>query len=457
MPEVAPRSTPRDLPHITGRLFDTPLAMDSRKLDSIVPAFLNRLNNAQDAMLFAEDERTPEESCLDANGIWTISIIGSLVRRSSYLDAWSGLTSYGAIRDSMRKASNDARVKGILLRIDSYGGEAAGLFELCDDLYPMRQNKPIWAVCDVDALSAAYALATCANKIVIAPSGMAGSIGVVAVHLERSQMNEALGLTYTVFRAGERKADFNPYEQLAPEAASRLQASMDRNRDVFVRTVVRNRPNLTVDAVMATEGAWYDADEALRLGLVDQLATFEAAYQQFVDGIGNGTVVPIPPPEPTAPIEPDEVDQGERTMTTKPETTENKPAGETTAAAAPPASEAVAAPPAPPSTNNVVNMPQTGLNADDLILVAELCNMTGFPEKTSEFQRGLQAGTMTMKGIREQLTNLRAAKDQSAATSNLQSGKEAGSGGMFGLSAGGPTPEILNGWDKAFDRAVGKA
>ena len=443
---------PRDLMHVTSRLFDTPLAMDARKLEVIVPAFLDRLSGEQKT-LFAEDERTSEESNLDANGIWTISIIGSLVRRSSWIDAWSGLSSYADIRDSARKAANDARVKGIILRLDSFGGEAAGLFELCDDLFPLRASKPIWAICDVDALSAAYAIATCANQIVIAPSGMAGSIGVVAVHLERSQMNEQLGLTYTVFRAGERKADFNPYEQLAPEAATRLQASMDRNREKFVATVVRNRPGLTTDAVMSTEGAWFDAEEALRLGLVDQLATFEAAYQQFVDGIGGGTIVPIPPPEPCAPMEPGEVDPEEELMATKP----TDATTETTSAAPPVPTEPAQPDPATApekAASTVVDMPNRDL-ANDLVACAELCDMAGFPGKNAEFARALANGSMNLQAVRNQLTNLRAEKDKGAEVSNVQ---PAGQGNAFGFgtSAGAPTPAILDSWDKAFDRATGK-
>jgi len=436
----------RDLPHMIGRLLDTPLAMDARKLDVIVPAFFDRMNGDQ-KMMFADDERITEDSALDAQGIWTIPIIGSLIRRGSWIDAYSGLTSYGAIRESAKKAAADARVKGILLRIDSYGGEAAGLFELCSDLRAHRASKPVWAICDVDALSAAYALATCANRIFLAPSGMAGSVGVVAVHLERSKMNEALGLTYTVFRAGERKADFNQYEQLAPEAASRLQVSMDRNRAAFVNMVVQNRPNLTTQAVMGTEGAWYDAEDALRLGLVDELASFEVAYQQFVDGLASGSVVAVLPPESSAPIEPDE-DDLEKDDTAMKTAVEEAAVAE--AAVVKEAATTVVTVAAPLMPAAVVNLP--GADAVASILeIGSLCNMSGFPEKANELQHAFSSGTLSMQGVRDRLTDMRAEKDKTAEVSNVQ--PSAGGGGMFGLNVGAPTPAILDSWDKAFARA----
>src|SRR4051812_10583248 len=198
----------RDLPHLAARLFGTPLLIDPRKLDAIVPAFLKRLNGEDDEPEGAP--ANPREPVI-ANGIAVIPVIGTLVRRKTMLDAYSGLTSYGDLRESIQCALDDARARAILLDIDSFGGEAPGCFEFCDWLFAQRGNKPIWAVADVDALSAGYAIMAQADRVLVAPSGSAGSIGAVAVHCERSQYNEAMGFSYTVIRAGLRKAELNAY------------------------------------------------------------------------------------------------------------------------------------------------------------------------------------------------------------------------------------------------------
>src|SRR5207253_7628198 len=124
------------------------------------------------------------------------------------------------------------------------------------------------------------------ERLYVAPSGQVGSIGVVAVHCETLRADDMAGVTYTVFRAGERKADLNPLEPLAAPAAARLQASMDRNRDKFAGMVARNR-KITKAATLATEGAWFDADEAVGLKLVDGVMTFEAVAQALYDKVSG--------------------------------------------------------------------------------------------------------------------------------------------------------------------------
>jgi signal peptide peptidase SppA len=375
----------RDLPHLASRLFGTPLLVDPRKLEIIVPAFLRRLDGAPDETDDAA-AREPGEPVV-SSGVAVIPIIGSLVRRKTAMQAFSGLTSYGDIAASLDSALEDARVRAILLQLDTFGGEAGGCFELCDKIFAARRSKPIWAVADVEALSAGYAIASVAERIYLAPSGSVGSIGVVAVHCERSQMNEAIGLTYTVFRAGARKADGNPFEPLATEAGKKLQASMDRTRDRFARSVARGRPGVTRAAAMATEGQWYDPDEALSLKLVDSIGVYETAFADLAKSVA----VPArakPPEQPPAPAEDDEdrdpgvtAQPGDITMTD-----EEKKAAETSAAAA--AAAIAAAPVKPPATaaapaseSNVVTLDSArAAGVAEAREVAELCQLAGRPE-----------------------------------------------------------------------------
>jgi ClpP class serine protease len=135
--------------------------------------------------------------------------------------------------------------------------------------------------------SSGHALGCSAERLYVAPSGQVGSIGVVAVHCETSRADDAAGITYTVLRSGARKADLNPLEPLAAEASAKLQASMDRNRDKFATMVSRNRKGLSKAAVMATEGQWYDADEAVSLKLVDRVMVFDEVLQSLYDKVSG--------------------------------------------------------------------------------------------------------------------------------------------------------------------------
>lgn len=434
----------RDLPHLASRLFGTALLVDPRKLDAVVPAFLRRLDGAPDETE-PDDARDPGEPAVK-DGVAVIPVIGSLVRRKTAMQAFSGLTSYSDIGTALDGALEDARVRAILLQLDTFGGEVGGCFELCDKIFAARKVKPIWAVADVEALSAGYAIASSAERIYLAPSGSVGSIGVVAVHCERSQMNEAIGLTYTVFRAGARKADGNPFEPLATEAGKKLQASMDRVRDRFARSVARGRSGVTRAAAMATEGQWYDPDEALALKLVDQVAVYETAFADLAKSVAlpKPARAPAQPPAPAEDDDPDidpavadpaaltaeqaaaaaEIIEGVITMTDA----EKKAAEEAAAAAKPPVTAA------PASESNVVTLDSArAAGVAEAREIAELCQLAGRPEMAANLIG------KPMADVRKALLDAKAEADAKV--------------GQISNHQPAPLPtaaEGVAGWDRAF-------
>ena len=111
-----------------------------------------------------------------------IPVVGSLVRRTVGLDPASGFTSYAEIAGMVDAAISDPSVEGILLDIDSPGGEAGGVFELGERLRAADAVKPIWAVASDAAYSAAYAIGCAASRLVVTRTGGVGSIGVIAMH-----------------------------------------------------------------------------------------------------------------------------------------------------------------------------------------------------------------------------------------------------------------------------------
>src|SRR5205823_8367921 len=133
-------------------------------------AFTRRLAGEPDQLDLADAAR-PSELSQNVYGIAVIQAFGSLVRRKTGLQAYSGLTSYADLAAAFDSAVADGNVKAILLRIDSFGGEAGGCFELCDQIYQARKVKPVWAVADINAMSAAYAIGCSAERFYVAPSG----------------------------------------------------------------------------------------------------------------------------------------------------------------------------------------------------------------------------------------------------------------------------------------------
>ena len=205
-----------------------------------------------------------------------IPCVGELAHRGSWMDAVSGVASYQALGDMIATALRDPGVEGIIIDLDSPGGEAAGCLDFSEWLASQRGTKPIWAIANQLACSAAYAIASACDRILIGESAYAGSIGVVAYHADISRALDAAGVQVSYIYAGARKVDGAPEMPLSADARAAAQAAVDAEYDRFCRVVAANR-NLTVEAVRATEAGIYRGPDAVSAGLADAIATPEEA------------------------------------------------------------------------------------------------------------------------------------------------------------------------------------
>ena len=266
------------LPHLAARLFGTPLLVHRAKLDVILAVLGERLNLTAPAADLAIP--VPRVTPAQPSGIAVIPIHGTLVKRVLGMEAASGLTSYGGIAQEIDAALADPQVQGILLDIDSPGGEASGSFELARKIRHAATQKPLWAVANDAAYSAAYALAASAQRLIVTETGGVGSIGVIALHIDQSAKDAQEGYRYTAVTAGAHKNDFSPHHPLSDEAKAELQAEVDRLYGLFVEHVTAMR-SLNADAVRATEAGLYFGANAITAGLADAVSSFETALADF--------------------------------------------------------------------------------------------------------------------------------------------------------------------------------
>ncbi|MGF3026706.1 S49 family peptidase [Methylobacterium aquaticum] len=208
-------------------------------------------------------------------GVANITLVGEWVNRGGWIGASSGLISYEGFKVQMLAASADPRTKAILLDLESPGGEAVGAFEAAEVVRQVAARKPVIAVVNGMAASAAYAIASAANRIVSIPTGISGSIGVVLMHLDISEYLKAEGMKPTFIHAGAHKIDGNPYQPLPPSVRTDLQAEVEAFFRLFVATVAKGRPRLSDNAIRATEARCFMGREAVAAGLVDAIGTFE--------------------------------------------------------------------------------------------------------------------------------------------------------------------------------------
>jgi len=217
-----------------------------------------------------------------ANGIAFIPIHGLLINRLSW--SWSFATGYNFIRSQHNAALADPDVELIVFDVNSPGGIASGCSELAREIFDGRSEKRSLAVVDARCYSAAYFLASAAERIVVTPSGGVGSIGVVSMHVDYSRMMDADGIKITFVTAGDEKVDGNPYEPLSERARASIQRDVDYHYGLFVEAVARHR-DMSEDDVRATEAALFLPPEALDLGLIDAVSSPAEAVASFFNDL----------------------------------------------------------------------------------------------------------------------------------------------------------------------------
>ncbi|MFJ5424118.1 S49 family peptidase [Wolbachia endosymbiont of Drosophila barbarae] len=210
---------------------------------------------------------------INPKGIAIIRIYGVLTKKTEAFDHILDMTSYENIHEEIESALEDKSIETILLDTDSPGGEVNGVFDLADFIYESRAKKRIIAIANDDAYSAAYAIASSAEKIFLTRTSGVGSIGVIASHIDQSRFDEKQGIKYTTIFAGSRKNDLNPHEPMTSESLESLQKEVDRLYEMFVQLIARNR-NLSIEAIKSTEAGLYFGEKAVEIGLADGVTTF---------------------------------------------------------------------------------------------------------------------------------------------------------------------------------------
>lgn len=358
------------LPLLAARVFNAPLMIDSKKLTAILAVLAPRLGvepPGAEAALLAEQRSRKPYAVTDA-GVAVIEVSGSLVNRASGMDAQSGLTSYEQLGNEILDAATDPQVKGILLRFDSYGGEANGAWDVASLIEQAGRIKLVWASVDDWSLSAGYLLASATDRIWVTRTGGVGSVGIIAMHLDQSGWDAANGLKYTTIFAGARKNDFNPHEPLSDGARDVLAAEVDRLYEMFVGAVARRR-GIEAQALRATEAGIFYGQDSIGLGFADRIGTFREALAEMTAALSQSKF-------------------------TKGDTIVSE------------ATQAATSPPAPDLAAIEAQAREQGYA--EAAEIVELCNIAGRPTLAGDFI----GRRLALADVRKELLTLRAEADQ---------------------------------------------
>ena len=224
------------------------------------------------------DTRKQMAAANAGSGIAVLPLYGVVTQRGNMVDDISGpgSTSTQQFTSALRQVLADDTVGQILIDIDSPGGSVYGVAELASEIVKARAQKPVVAVANSLAASAAYWIGCSASEFYVTPGGEVGSIGVWQAHFDYSKALEEEGVKTTLISAGKFKVEGNPYVPLDPEAQAFMQSRVDDYYNAFIQAVAVGR-GVTVDVVRngLGEGRVLGADAALAQRMVDGIASFD--------------------------------------------------------------------------------------------------------------------------------------------------------------------------------------
>lgn len=223
----------------------------------------------------------------------------------------------GVINDEMAKSVNrhlkqygdDARVKAILLRVDSPGGGVSASQEIYSEVKRLRQEKKKKIVVSMGAVAASggYYIACPADLILANPGSVTGSIGVIAEWVNYKDLAEWAKIKPVVFKSGEFKDTGSPTRDLTERERAYFQAMIDELNGQFVRAVLDGRQGRGVQGSEINEerlraladGRVYTGESALQNGLIDAIGNYEDALKKTAEMIGmKGKPQVVTPPKP---------------------------------------------------------------------------------------------------------------------------------------------------------------
>jgi signal peptide peptidase SppA len=224
------------------------------------------------------DSRKQMAAASTGSGIAVLPLYGVVTQRGNMVDDISGpgSSSTQQFTSVLRQMLADDTVGQILIDIDSPGGSVYGVSELASEVVKARAQKPVIAVANSLAASAAYWIGCSASEFYVTPGGEVGSIGVWQAHFDYSKALEEDGVKPTLISAGKFKVEGNPYVPLDEQAQAFMQSRVDDYYNAFVEAVAMGR-GVSINDVKTGmgEGRVLGADAALAQNMVDGIATFD--------------------------------------------------------------------------------------------------------------------------------------------------------------------------------------
>ena len=227
------------------------------------------------AMRATYAQRDVDPNCIAA-GVGIVHVDGPLsAKPDGYFD------DYESILDRYRDAIYSDETHCVLLKIDSPGGDAAGLNELVRSMKRCKEEtgKSVYVFADEGAYSAAYAIACAGDEIYLPEPGGLGSVGVISVIESQVRMLDKIGIDLEVVTSGRFKADGNPETPITDQAVEHVRRRVMGLARLYWRLVADSRP-MSFAAVRAMQANTFYGADAVAVGLADGVMSLDEVVTQ---------------------------------------------------------------------------------------------------------------------------------------------------------------------------------
>lgn len=249
--------------------------------------------------LFEEPKPLKEQVVSGTGGdkILLVDISGFIVETKQHglLGLLSHAATPGRVKEELDKAAKDKRIKALVLRINSPGGTVSASDTIHHEIMAFKKETgiPVVACLMGLACSGGYYLAQAGDTIVAHPSGITGSIGVLAMKLNLKGLMDKVGVEGELVKSGKWKDFWSPFRPATPEEKKMMQEVIDSYYRGFVEVVVKGRKMSPEQVRKVADGRIYTADQAKALGLVDTLGYLDDAVKiaEKMAGVDRARVV----------------------------------------------------------------------------------------------------------------------------------------------------------------------
>ncbi|MBW2184085.1 MAG: signal peptide peptidase SppA [Deltaproteobacteria bacterium] len=193
------------------------------------------------------------------------------------------------IREELKKATTDKRIKGLILRVNSPGGTVTSSDIIYREIKKFKERKglPVIACIMELAASGGYYVSLASDAIIAHPTSVTGSIGVIALKFNAKGLMKKIGIEDETIKAGDKKDLWSPFRPSTEEEREIMQNMLDDFHGKFMDIVAEGRKELTRERIkVLADGRIYSAEQALKEKLIDGIGYLDDVIELVKEKAG---------------------------------------------------------------------------------------------------------------------------------------------------------------------------